>query len=76
MRALVELVARSLVDEPAAVRVEEVPGDATTVYRLRVAPADVGKVIGKHGRTAHALRMLLGAAAARGGRRAVLEIEE
>jgi len=76
MRALLEFVARSLVDEPAAVQVHERRSDATVVYELSVARADVGKVIGKHGRTAHALRLLLAAAAQRQGCRAVLEIKE
>jgi len=76
MRALLEFVARSLVDEPAAVQVRERRSDATVVYELSVARADVGKVIGKHGRTAHALRLLLAAAAQRQGCRAVLEIKE
>lgn len=76
MRTLIEFVARSLVDDPSAVQVQEVQTDPTIVYRLRVAPEDVGKVIGKHGRTAHSLRLLLQAAAARSGRRAVLEIQE
>ncbi len=76
MRALIELVARALVEDPAAVRVEERTTDATTVYRLQVATADVGRVIGKHGRTAHALRLLLSASAQRRGCKAVLEIQE
>ncbi len=76
MRPLLEFVARALVDDPGAVEVHEVRPGPTTVYRLRVAAADVGKVIGKHGRTAQALRLLLAATAARDGRRAVLEIEE
>jgi uncharacterized protein len=76
MRELIEFVARSLVDDPAAVEVREAQSLPATVYQLRVATADVGKVIGKHGRTAHALRLLLAAAAARDQRRAVLEIQE
>jgi len=76
MRGLIEYVARTLVDDPAAVRVTEVQAEPTVVYHLQVAPADVGKVIGKHGRTAHALRLLLAASAARQGKRAVLEIKE
>lgn len=71
-----EYVARALVDDPAAVAVEESRTAAAVVYRVRVAPADTGKLIGKHGRTAQALRLLLGAAAARSGQRAGLEIEE
>jgi predicted RNA-binding protein YlqC (UPF0109 family) len=76
MRELIEFVARGLVDDPAAVVVEEALGQPTIVYRLRVAPDDVGKVIGKHGRTAHALRLLLQASAARTRQRAALEIQE
>ena len=76
MRALIEFVARSLVDDPAAVRVQERRGEAAVVYELSVARDDVGKVIGKHGRTAHALRLLLAAAAQRQGGKAVLEIKE
>ena len=76
MRELIEYVARSLVDEPAAVEVREVQTTPTTVYQLQVATNDVGKVIGKHGRTAHSLRLLLSATAARAGRKAVLEIKE
>lgn len=76
MRELIEFVARSLVDDPSAVEVRELQKDPTLVYQLQVAPNDVGKVIGKHGRTAHSLRLLLSASAARAGRKAVLEIKE
>ena len=76
MRELVEFVARSLVDDPVAVRVEERRSANTVVFELQVARDDVGKVIGKHGRTAHALRLLLSAAAQRQGCRAALEIKE
>jgi hypothetical protein len=76
MRGLVEFVARGLVDDPGAVQVEETIAEGTTIVRLRVAPGDVGKVIGKHGRTAQALRVLLAARGARENRRAVLEILE
>jgi hypothetical protein len=77
MRALLEFVVHALVDDPGAVALaEQKTSGTTTVYRLRVARADVGKVIGKHGRTAHALRLLLAASAARTGQRAVLEIQE
>ena len=76
MRALIEFVARSLVDDPAAVRVQERRSEVAVVYELSVARDDVGKVIGKHGRTAHALRLLLAAAAQRQGAKAVLEIKE
>lgn len=73
---LVEYVARALVDNPEQVTVELVEDDTTTTLRLRVAPGDLGRVIGKQGRTAKALRTLLHASAARENRRAVLEILE
>ncbi len=73
---LVEYVARALVDNPEQVTVESVDDDTTTTLRLRVAAADLGRVIGKQGRTAKALRTLLHASAARSNRRAVLEILE
>jgi hypothetical protein len=73
---LVEYVARALVDHPDQVLVETTEDDTTTTLRLRVAAADLGRVIGKQGRTAKALRTLLHASAARSNRRAVLEILE
>ena len=73
MRDLVETIARALVDDPEAVHVEERAGD-TIVYELSVAPGDLGKVIGRHGRTARALRVLLEARAEVEGKRASLEI--
>ena len=62
MRLLIEYIAKSLVDAPDRVTVEQVQEDDTTVLELRVAAEDVGKVIGKQGRTARALRTILGAA--------------
>jgi predicted RNA-binding protein YlqC (UPF0109 family) len=76
MRDLVEYIARALVDDPAQVSVEEVAGQKTTVYKLRVANQDIGKVIGKDGRTARSIRAVLSAAAAKAHKRAVLEIVE
>jgi uncharacterized protein len=76
MRRLVEFVTRSLVEEPGAVQVHEVRTEPAVVYQVRVAPGDVGRIIGKHGRTAQALRVLLAAGAARSGQRAALEIQE
>ena len=76
MRDLVEYIARALVDDPSQVSVEEVPGQKTTVYKLRVADRDIGKVIGKEGRTARSIRAVLSAAAAKTHKRAVLEIVE
>jgi len=76
MQQLVEYIARALVDDPASVRVSEVRGEHVTVIELRVAKADLGKVIGKQGRTARALRTILNATATKQGQRAVLEIIE
>jgi predicted RNA-binding protein YlqC (UPF0109 family) len=73
---LLAWVARRLVDEPDAVRVETVEEDDTTVLRLHVAPDDIGKVIGRQGRIARALRTLVRASGGRAGRRTVLEIVE
>ena len=74
MRELLDYLARRLVDEPDAVRVEEVEEDDALVLRLHVAPDDVGKVIGRQGRIARALRTLVRAGGAHEGRRLVLEI--
>jgi predicted RNA-binding protein YlqC (UPF0109 family) len=76
MRELIEYIARALVDNPDEVAVKEVEGEKTTVYELRVGSGDLGKVIGKHGRTARSIRTLLNAAATKSGKRAVLEILE
>ena len=73
---LIKLIASSLVDKPDQVEIQEVSGDSTTVYELRVAQEDLGKIIGKQGKTAKAIRVLLGAAAAKEKRRAVQEIIE
>jgi predicted RNA-binding protein YlqC (UPF0109 family) len=72
--ALVEYLARRLVDHPDAVSVEEVEEDASLVIRLHVAEDDVGRVIGRGGRIARALRTVVRASGARGDRRVVLEI--
>jgi len=76
MKDLVEYIAQSLVDSPDLVAVKEVEGEKTTVYELRVGPGDLGKVIGKRGRTARSIRTILNAAATKAGKRAVLEILE
>lgn len=76
MRELIEYIAKSLVDSPDHVQVKEVEGEKTTVYELRVGPGDLGKVIGKRGRTARSIRTILNAAATKAGKRAVLEILE
>ena len=76
MRELVAFIARELVDRPDEVRVDEVERDGITVEELRVAKEDLGKVIGKQGRTAKAMRTLLTAAAERLDKKARLEIIE
>ena len=76
MRELVEMIAKTLVDDPEDVRVTEVVGEQTTVLELRVAQHDLGKVIGRQGRTARAMRTLLGAAGMKLRKRFVLEILE
>jgi predicted RNA-binding protein YlqC (UPF0109 family) len=75
MKELLEELARRLVDEPEAVRVEQVQGDdGSLVFRLHVAEGDVGKVIGRQGRIARALRTLVRAGGVEAGRRLQLEI--
>ncbi|HAX44718.1 MAG: KH domain-containing protein [Bryobacteraceae bacterium] len=76
MKELVEEIAKSLVDVPEEVQVREVEGEQTTVLELRVAAGDLGKVIGKQGRTARSIRTLLGAAGTKLNRRFSLEILE
>src|ERR1700755_2970186 len=76
MRELVEEIAKALVDIPEEVSVREVAGEQATLLELRVAPSDVGKVIGKQGRTARSIRTLLGAAGMKLNRRFTLEILE
>jgi uncharacterized protein len=76
MKDLVEQIAKALVDQPERVQVREVEGEQTTVLELRVAPEDLGKVIGKQGKTARAMRTLLAAAGMKIRKRFVLEILE
>lgn len=73
---LVGFIAKSLVDNPDRVEVHEVAGEQTAVLELKVAQEDLGKIIGKQGKTAKAIRTILGAAAAKMKKRAVLEILE
>ena len=74
LKELIEYMAKSLVDDPDQVHVEEIEGTSATIYELRVGADDMGRVIGKQGRVANAMRTLLRAAAARQGRRVTLEI--
>ncbi len=76
LKDLIEFVAKSLVDKPEEVLVTEVEGEQTCVLELKVAKEDIGKVIGKQGRTARAMRTILGAASTKAKKRAVLEILE
>ena len=76
MKELIEYIAKSLVDNPEEVSVTELEGEQTSVIELRVAKEDMGKIIGKQGRTAMAIRTILGAASTKMKRRSVLEISE
>jgi len=76
MKEFVEKIARELVDNPDQVNVTEVDGERTTVIELRVAKEDLGKVIGKEGRIAKAMRVLISASTARDEKKCVLEIVE
>ncbi|MEJ5365583.1 RNA-binding protein (KH domain) [Desulfacinum hydrothermale DSM 13146] len=76
LKELIEYMARALVDKPEQVRVSEIEGEQTSVIELRVAKEDLGKVIGKQGRTARAMRTILSAASTKIRKRAVLEIIE
>jgi uncharacterized protein len=76
LKSLVEYMGKSLVDVPDEVRVSEISGDQSTVFELKVDKSDLGKVIGKQGRTARALRTILNAASLKTKKRTVLEIIE
>ena len=76
MKELITLIAKALVDNPEQVSVSEIEGNQTAVLELKVAKEDLGKVIGKQGRTARAMRTILSAASAKVKRRTVLEIIE
>ena len=76
MKQLITYIAQALVDNPEQVKVDEVEGTQTSVLELKVAKEDMGKVIGKQGRTAHAIRTILTAASGKTKRRTVLEIIE
>jgi len=76
MKELILVMARALVDKPDEVEIKEIEGDVTTILELKVAKDDLGKVIGKQGKTAHAMRSILNATATKLKKRAVLEIIE
>lgn len=74
MKELVTTIARALVDDPEAIEVREIEDGAHTLIELRVAKSDIGKVIGKDGKTAQSIRMLIAAASQKAGRRVHLDI--
>jgi len=73
-KELVEYIAKSLVDDPGGVVVNMIEGEKSTILELKVSEGDIGKVIGKHGRIAKAIRTILSASSTKTGKRAVLEI--
>jgi predicted RNA-binding protein YlqC (UPF0109 family) len=74
MKEFIEYIVKNLVDKPDEIQVNEIHGEITVVYELRVGEGDLGKAIGKHGQTARSIRMLVAAVSAKQGKRAVLEI--
>ena len=76
MKELVRLLAQQLVNNPDAVEVTETRGDSMTLLELRVAKEDLGRILGKHGRTAQSIRTILTAVGARNNRKVALEIKE
>ncbi|MBP7205695.1 MAG: KH domain-containing protein [Candidatus Cloacimonetes bacterium] len=76
MKELIEFMVKALVDDPSEVNITEIQGDKITLYELRVSKTDIGKVIGKRGRTAGAIRTIINAVSTKQGKRAELEIIE
>ncbi len=76
MKSLIEQIAKALVDKPEEVSIAEVEGERTSVFELRVDKSDIGKIIGKQGKTARAIRTIISAAGSKLGKRCVLEILE
>ncbi|MGD0338704.1 MAG: KH domain-containing protein [Bacteroidota bacterium] len=76
MREFIEYIAKSLVDHPDGVVLEQEEKDNKTVFKLKVGEGDIGKIIGRKGRTAQAMRVLLSAVAAKERKRAILEIQD
>jgi predicted RNA-binding protein YlqC (UPF0109 family) len=74
LKELVEFIAKSIVDDPSLVQVSEIEGESSVILELRVGPEDMGRVIGKGGRTANAMRTLVRVLAAKQGKRVTLEI--
>lgn len=76
MKEFVEYLVKNIIDKPDEIHINEIAGERTVVFELRVADGELGKVIGRHGQTARSIRTLLSAAAARQGKRYMLEILE
>ena len=76
LKEFLENIVKPIVDKPDEVRITEVEGEAVCIYELSVGAGDYGKIIGKHGQNANAIRTILNAVAAKGGKRAILEIIE
>lgn len=76
MREFLEYVAKQLVDNPDSVQISEEEKDNKVIFKIKVAQVDIGKIIGKQGRTAQSMRVLLSAVAAKSGKRAILEVED
>ncbi len=76
MKELIEFIVKALVDDPSEVNITEITGDKITLYELRVSKSDIGKVIGKRGRTASSIRTIINAVSTKQGKRAELEIIE
>jgi hypothetical protein len=74
MQALVEFIAKSLVDDPSQVHVSEIEGESSVILELRVGPEDMGRIIGRGGRTVNAMRTLVRVLAAKQGKRVTLEV--
>ena len=74
MKELVEFIAKSLVDDPSQVHVSEIEGETSVILELRAGPEDMGRIIGRNGRTANAIRSLVRVLAAKQGKRVTLEI--
>ena len=76
LKEFLENIVKPILDKPDEVRITEVEGETVCIYELRVGAGDYGKIIGKHGQNANAIRTILNAVAAKGGKRAILEIIE
>jgi hypothetical protein len=76
IKEFLENIIKPIVDKPDEVRINEIKGESVCIYELRVGAGDFGKIIGKHGQNAHAIRTILGAVTAKIGKRGVLEILE